>query len=179
MTWLFLDFNGCIVDVWEVSYHFILDVITDQCNQGSTMLEKRSPVIYIYIYIQILCQESKYANPSGSKYSTCTVMWIYTNRKLRHWNTPSDHPKVGTINHRTMNHTFDRFSFPGHWGRENVSRIHCMTGPRFYIGKTSYRKISWCLEAERLVQIITSLLNFTGTSAEVLPRCLLNFRAIG
>ena len=46
--------------------------------------------------------------------------------------------------------------------------------------KTSYRKISWSLEAARLVVwIIASLWNLAGTSATVLPMSLSNFRAIG
>ena len=46
--------------------------------------------------------------------------------------------------------------------------------------KTSYRQISWSLEAARLgVIMIVSLWNLTGISAALLPRCLLNFRAIG
>ena len=47
-------------------------------------------------------------------------------------------------------------------------------------GKTSYRQISWSLEAARLgVIIIAPLWNLTGTSAALLPRGLSNFRAIG
>ena len=47
-------------------------------------------------------------------------------------------------------------------------------------GKTSYRQISWSLEATRLnVIIVVSLWNLTGTSAAALPMCLLNFREIG
>ena len=46
-------------------------------------------------------------------------------------------------------------------------------------GKTSYRQISWSLEAARLgVIIIAPLWNLTGTSAALLPRSLSNFRAI-
>ena len=47
-------------------------------------------------------------------------------------------------------------------------------------GKTSYRKISWSIEAARLdVAMVVSLWNLTGTSAAALPRYLPNFRAIG
>ena len=47
-------------------------------------------------------------------------------------------------------------------------------------GKTSYRQISWSLEAARLdVAMVVSLWNLTGTSAALLPRYLPNFRAIG
>ena len=47
-------------------------------------------------------------------------------------------------------------------------------------GKTFYRQISWRLEAARLgVIMIVSLWNLTGISAALLPRCLLNSRAIG
>ena len=47
-------------------------------------------------------------------------------------------------------------------------------------GKTSYRQISWSLEATRLGVInIAPLLNLTGTSAALLPMGLSNFRAIG
>ena len=46
--------------------------------------------------------------------------------------------------------------------------------------KTSYHQISWSLEAARLgVIMIVSLWNLTGISAALLPRCLINFRAIG
>ena len=45
--------------------------------------------------------------------------------------------------------------------------------------KTSYRKISWSIEAARFVfRIIRSLLNLTGTSAAKLLMCLSNFKAI-
>ena len=46
-------------------------------------------------------------------------------------------------------------------------------------GKTSYRKITWSLEAARFgFKLIQSLWNLAGTSAALLPRCLSNFRAI-
>ena len=46
-------------------------------------------------------------------------------------------------------------------------------------GKTSYRKISWSLEAVRFrFKLLQSLWNLAGTSAALLPRCLSNFRAI-
>ena len=46
-------------------------------------------------------------------------------------------------------------------------------------GKTSYRKISWSLEAAGFgFKLFQSLWNLAGTSAELLPRCLSNFRAI-
>ena len=45
--------------------------------------------------------------------------------------------------------------------------------------KTSYRKISWSLEAARFVfRIVRSLWNLTGNSAALLPKCLLNFKAM-
>ena len=44
--------------------------------------------------------------------------------------------------------------------------------------KTSYRKISWSLEAARFgFRLFQLLLNLTVTSAATLPRCLSNFRA--
>ena len=47
-------------------------------------------------------------------------------------------------------------------------------------GQTSYRQISWSLEAARLdVAMVVLLWNFTGTSVAALPRYLSNFRAIG
>ena len=56
----------------------------------------------------------------------------------------------------------------------------CNQGPVSISAKTSYRKISWSLEATRLVvNIIASLWNLTDTSAALLPKCLSNFRAIG
>ena len=46
-------------------------------------------------------------------------------------------------------------------------------------GKTSYRKISWSLEAARFGFGLFQLLwNLTGISAAALSRCLSNFRAI-
>ena len=46
-------------------------------------------------------------------------------------------------------------------------------------GKTSYRKISWSLEAARFgFNLFQSRWNLAGTSAALLPRCLSNFRAI-
>ena len=46
-------------------------------------------------------------------------------------------------------------------------------------GKTSYRKISWSLEAARFgFKLFQSLWNLAGTSAALLPMCLSNFRAI-
>ena len=46
-------------------------------------------------------------------------------------------------------------------------------------GKTSYRKISWSIEAARLgFKLFQSLWNLAGTSAALLPRCQSNFRAI-
>ena len=58
--------------------------------------------------------------------------------------------------------------------------IHLPLGLYSLSGKTSYRKISWCFEAARLgVIMIVSLWNLTGISTALLPRCLLNFRAIG
>ena len=47
-------------------------------------------------------------------------------------------------------------------------------------GKTSYRKISWSLEAARLdVAMVASFWNLTDTSAAALPMYQPNVRAIG
>ena len=47
-------------------------------------------------------------------------------------------------------------------------------------GQTSFRQISWCLEAARLDIIMIILLwNLTGISAALLSMCLLDFRVIG
>ena len=52
-------------------------------------------------------------------------------------------------------------------------------GPVLIPDKMSYSKISWSIEAARLVVwIIASLWNLTGTSVALLPRCLSNFGAI-
>ena len=46
-------------------------------------------------------------------------------------------------------------------------------------GRTSYRKISWSLEAARFgFKLFQSLWHLTGTSAAQLPRCLSNVRGI-
>ena len=64
-----------------------------------------------------------------------------------------------------------------------VSRSHGQFHPTLGLyslsGKTSYRKISWILEAARFgFKLFQSLWNLAGTSAALLPRCLTNFRAI-
>ena len=47
-------------------------------------------------------------------------------------------------------------------------------------GRTSYHKISWCLQAARLyVIMIIPFWNFTGITAALLPRCLSDLRVIG
>ena len=54
-----------------------------------------------------------------------------------------------------------------------------LQGPVSISEKTSYRKISWSLEAARFVfRIVPSLWNLTDTSAALLPMCLSNFNAI-
>ena len=68
-------------------------------------------------------------------------------------------------------------------------RIECSSSypcsTRFHMGfcslsgRTSYRKISWCLEAARFgYRLFQSFWNLTGTSAAALPICLSNVRAI-
>ena len=60
-----------------------------------------------------------------------------------------------------------------------ISQSFQMQGLYSLSGKTSYRQISWSLEAGRLgVIMIVSRWNLTCISAALLPRCLLNFRAI-
>ena len=60
------------------------------------------------------------------------------------------------------------------------AQSHLSQGFYSLSGKTSYRQISWSLEAARLdVAMAVSLWNLTGTSAAALPRYLSNFRAIG
>ena len=52
-------------------------------------------------------------------------------------------------------------------------------GPVSVPEKTSFRKISWSLEAARFVfRIVRSFWNLTGTSAALLPMRLSNFKAI-
>ena len=67
-------------------------------------------------------------------------------------------------------------------GLENyLVRNHILFTQSLYSlsGKTSYRKISWSLEAARFgFKLFQSLWNLTGTSAALQPRCLSNFRAI-
>ena len=61
----------------------------------------------------------------------------------------------------------------------NFTVIGCHQGLYSLSGKTSYHQISWSLEAARLgVVMIASLWNLTGILAALVPRCLLNFRAI-
>ena len=57
--------------------------------------------------------------------------------------------------------------------------VYISQGLYLLSGKTSYRKISWSLEAARFgFKLFQSLWNLAGTSAALLPRCLSNFRAI-
>ena len=59
------------------------------------------------------------------------------------------------------------------------SFTHILQGLHSLSGKTSYRKISWSLEAARFgSKLFQSLWNLAGTSAALLPRRLSNFRAI-
>ena len=74
------------------------------------------------------------------------------------------------LNQYNLVHDFNRVNRP----------ICSFQGLYSLSGKTSYRQISWSLEAARLgVAMVVSLWNLTGTSAAVLPRYLPNFRAIG
>ena len=68
---------------------------------------------------------------------------------------------------------------------DHVTSYHVIACQHAYLGlyslscKTSYRKISWSLEAARFrFKLFQSLWNLAGTSATALPRCLSNFRAI-
>ena len=64
---------------------------------------------------------------------------------------------------------------------ETVSTSLCgsLQGLYSLSGKTSYRKISWSLEAARFVfRLFQSRWNLTSISAAMLPRCLSNFRTI-
>ena len=65
-----------------------------------------------------------------------------------------------------------------HWGP--VTHIYVSElGPVSISEKTSFRRISWSLEAARFVfRSVRSLWNLTGTSAALLPMCLSNFKAI-
>ena len=65
------------------------------------------------------------------------------------------------------------------WGNKLHLTLSSHLGLYSLSGKTSYRKISWSLEAARFgFKLFQSLWNFAGTSAALLPRCLSNFRAI-
>ena len=59
------------------------------------------------------------------------------------------------------------------WHHDIIQGLYSLSG------RTSYRKISWSLETERLgVIMFVSFWNLTGISPALLPRCLSNFRAI-
>ena len=65
-----------------------------------------------------------------------------------------------------------------HWYWD-TSRVPIQLGLYSLSGKTSYRKISWSLEAARFeFRLFQSLWNLTGTSAAALPRWLSNFGGI-
>ena len=73
------------------------------------------------------------------------------------------------------------------WWRHHIINKYCLCQPAVHLqglysvsGKTSYRKISWSLEAARLnVTMLLSLWNLTGISVALLARCLPNLRTIG
>ena len=73
------------------------------------------------------------------------------------------------------------------WWRHHIINKYCLCQPAVHLqglysvsGKTSYRKISWSLEAARLnVMMLLSLWNLTGISVALLARCLPNLRTIG
>ena len=63
--------------------------------------------------------------------------------------------------------------FVGWWYSPLILGLYSLSG------KTSYRKISWSLEAARFgFKLFQSLWNLAGTSAALLPRYLSNFRAM-
>ena len=85
----------------------------------------------------------------------------------------------GNSNQYRTNHKRAMPAYVSH-SRVHTPQPHCHRGLYSLSGKTSYRQISWSLEAARLgVIIIAPLWNLTGTSAALLPRGLSNFRAIG
>ena len=62
---------------------------------------------------------------------------------------------------------------------EKIDTLRRTQGLYSLSGKTSYRQISWSLEAARLdAAMVVSLWNLAGTPAAALPRYLPNFRAI-
>ena len=71
------------------------------------------------------------------------------------------------------------------WNNKQKKYVHCphqsqtIQGLYSLSGRTSYRKISWSLEAARFGFIIfQSFWNLTSTSAVLLPMCPLNFKSI-
>ena len=114
--------------------------------------------------------------PSGSKATLMNMekyfMWIHYERLHNH--NKAKHNKTVCI-------------FLGIYCSIDIcSTIHILGRRQLYTlglyslsGKTSYRKISWSLEAARFgFKLFQSLWNLAGTSAALLPRCLSNFRAI-
>ena len=115
--------------------------------------------------------------PSTSKATLMNMdkyfMWIHYERLRNH--NKAKHNKTVCIflgiyctvlpwQHQNINQTLNS---------QNTLGLYSLSG------KTSYRKISWSLEAARFgFKHFQSLWNLTGTSAAVLPRCLWNFRAI-
>ena len=72
----------------------------------------------------------------------------------------------------------DHASVTAVWDSNTTDQQHDL-GLYSLSGKTSYRQISWSLEAARLcVIMIVSHWNLTGISAALLPSCLSNCRAI-
>ena len=76
--------------------------------------------------------------------------------------------------------TSGNFQSKGDWQPITISSGSRVQGLYSLSGKTSYRQISWSLEAARSSVILIVLLwNLTGISTTLLLICLWNFRATG
>ena len=81
----------------------------------------------------------------------------------------------GTLGHHWKN----LIETTSHWNATGAALLQPTLALYSLSGKTSYRKISWSLEAARFgFKLYQSLSNLAGTSAALLPRSLSNFRAI-
>ena len=113
-----------------------------------------------YIYMSVFSVDQNMVNVQKKPLKTTTT----TTTKL----------EISVLSQRQWNDLANLASW-----RHNMETLPAILGLYSLNGKTSYRQISWTLEAARFgFRLLQSLRNLTGTSAAALPRYLPNLRAI-
>ena len=118
----------------------------------------RALVIYINVWTMIYVFEG---------YAEFNYIILLMYEKWFHWNHGNSQTQICPYYWRITNLTMAGPCQNGDQGLYSLS------------GWTSYRKISWSLDAAKFgFSLFQSLWNLEGNSAVALPRCLPNFRAI-